>query len=188
MCWKIKTDDRTSHIPVILLTARAAHIHQVDGLETGADAYITKPFSVKILELNIRNLIQARQAMRQRYSQQLTLMPKNRVIDSPDEKFLNKLMTIVEGNMDNPEFDVIALVKEIGMSQTVLYKKIKALTDLTITDFIKSTRLKQAALLLTQNKLSIAEVAYAVGFNDRKYFSKEFKKQFGKTPSEKVRL
>jgi ligand-binding sensor domain-containing protein/signal transduction histidine kinase/CheY-like chemotaxis protein/methylphosphotriester-DNA--protein-cysteine methyltransferase len=185
-CSKIKTDDRTNHIPVILLTAKVAHIHQVSGLETGADAYVTKPFSMQILELNIRNLILARQAMQQKYSHQLTLMPKNKLIDSPDEKFLNKLMDIVEGNMEDPEFDVMQLVKDIGMSQTVLYRKIKALTGLTITDFIKSARLKQAALLLTQNKLSIADVAYTVGFNDRKYFSKEFKKQFGKAPSEYI--
>jgi ligand-binding sensor domain-containing protein/signal transduction histidine kinase/CheY-like chemotaxis protein len=184
LCSKIKTDECTNHIPVILLTAKAAHTHLVSGLETGADAYITKPFSMQILELNVRNLLLARQSMRQKYSQQVTLMPTNRVIASPDEKFLHRLMEIVELNMEDPDFDVIKLVNVIGMSQTVLYRKIKALTDLTITDFIKSTRLKQAAQLLAQNKLGIAEVAYAVGFNDRKYFSKEFKKQFGKTPSE----
>lgn len=184
LCHKIKTDDRTSHIPVILLTARVAHIQQINGLETGADVYITKPFSLKVLELNIRNLIQARLAMRKKYGQQIILAPKNKVIDSPDEKFLNRLMLIIENNMEDPEFDVPGLAKETGMSQTVLYRKLKALTDLTTTDFIKSVRLKQAAQILTQNKLSIAEVAYSVGFNDRKYFSKEFKKQFGKTPSE----
>jgi ligand-binding sensor domain-containing protein/signal transduction histidine kinase/DNA-binding response OmpR family regulator len=184
LCAKIKTDERTNHIPIILLTAKAAHMHQVSGLETGADVYLTKPFRMQILELNIRNLILSRQAMRQKFAQQLTLMPKNRVIESPDEKFLNKLMTIVENNMEDSEFDVIRLVNAIGMSQSILYRKIKALTDLNITDFIKSARLKQAAMLLLQNKLSIADVAYAVGFNDRKYFSKEFKKQFGKAPSE----
>jgi len=183
-CAKIKTDERTDHIPVILLTAKAAYTHQVSGMETGADAYITKPFRMQMLELTVRNLLMARQSMRKKFAQQLTLMPKNRVIDSPDEKFLNKLMTIVENNIEDSEFDVIKLVNEIGMSQSILYRKIKALTGLNIVDFIKSTRLKQAALLLAQNKLSIADVAYAVGFNDRKYFSKEFKKQFGKSPSE----
>jgi len=183
-CAKIKTDERTDHIPVILLTAKAAYTHQLSGLETGADAYITKPFRMQMLELTIRNLLMARQSMRKKFAQQLTLMPKNRVIESPDEKFLNKLMIIVENNIEDSEFDVIKLVNEIGMSQSILYRKIKALTGLNIVDFIKSTRLKQAASLLAQHKLSIAEVAYAVGFSDRKYFSKEFKKQFGKTPSE----
>ncbi|MVN20461.1 hybrid sensor histidine kinase/response regulator transcription factor [Mucilaginibacter arboris] len=183
-CSKIKADERTNHIPVILLTAKATYVHQVNGLETGADAYITKPFRMQMLELTIRNLIMTRQFMRKKFTQQLTLMPKNKLIGSPDEKFLNKLMAIVETHMEDSEFDVVKLTKEIGMSQSILYRKVKALTDMNITDFIKSTRLKQAAALLAQNKLSIAEVAYAVGFNDRKYFSKEFKKQFGKTPSE----
>jgi AraC-like DNA-binding protein len=112
------------------------------------------------------------------------LEPREKIIGSPDADFLNKVMAIIEDKMDDPEFGVASLVKEIAMSQTVLYKKIKALTDLTIADFIKTVRLKQAALLLKQNKISIAEVAYAVGFNDRKYFSKEFRKQFGKAPSD----
>ncbi|OCX51554.1 hybrid sensor histidine kinase/response regulator [Mucilaginibacter sp. PPCGB 2223] len=185
-CSKIKTDERTNHIPVILLTAKAAYDHQVSGLENGADVYITKPFKMQLLELTIRNLMMTRQSMREKFGQQITLMPKNKVIESPDEKFLNKLMTIVETHMEDSEFDVVKLVNEIGMSQSILYRKIKALTDLSTGDFIKSVRLKQAALLLAQQKLSIAEVAYAVGFSDRKYFSKEFKKQFGKTPSEYI--
>ncbi|RKR80132.1 two component regulator with propeller domain [Mucilaginibacter gracilis] len=186
-CSKLKTDDRTSHIPVILLTAKAAHSYQLQGLETGADVYLTKPFSMQVLKLNIRNLILARHAMRKKYAQQITLIPKNKIIESPDEKFLNKLMDIVERKMEDPDFDVISLVNDIAMSQTVLYRKIKALTGLNIADFIKSARLKQAALLLAQNKLSVADVAYNVGFKDRKYFSKEFKKQFGKVPSEYAR-
>ncbi len=185
-CAKIKTDERTNHIPVILLTAKAAYAHQINGLENGADAYLTKPFRMQLLELTIRNLMITRQSMREKFAQQITLMPKNIVIDSPDEKFLNKLMSIVETHMEDSEFDVARLVNEIGMSQSILYRKVKALTDLNTSDFIKSVRLKQAALMLVQQKLSIADVAYAVGFSDRKYFSKEFKKQFGKTPSEYV--
>lgn len=184
LCGRLKTDERTCHIPVILLTAKAAHTHLVGGLKTGADAYITKPFSMQVLELHLRNLLAAREAMRHKYAQQVTLMPENKVIASPDALFLDKLMQLLQQHMENPEFDVEALVKAIGMSQTVLYRKIKALTGLAITEFIKTARLKQAAQLLAQQKMSIAEVAYAVGFNDRKYFSKEFKKQFGQAPSE----
>lgn len=186
LCHKLKSDDRTSHIPVIMLTARATHVQQIDGLEKGADAYITKPFSMQVLELTVRNLLLSRETMRQKFSNQVLLQPRNIVLESADEKFLDKLMNIIEEKMENPEFGVTALVNEIGMSQTVLYRKIKALTDLTITDFIKSVRLKQAAQLLQQNQLSIAEVAYTVGFNDRKYFSREFRKQFGKAPSEYI--
>lgn len=186
LCCKLKSDERTSHIPVIMLTARATHLQQIDGLEKGADAYITKPFSMHVLELTVRNLLLSREAMRQKFSNQVLLQPRNIVLESADEKFLGKLMKIIEEKMENPEFGVTALVNEIGMSQTVLYRKIKALTDLTIIDFIKSVRLKQAAQLLRQNQLSIAEVAYAVGFSDRKYFSKEFRKQFGKAPSDYI--
>ena len=183
MCSKLKADERTNHIPVILLTARAAHIHHVEGLEVGADAYVAKPFSVKILELNVRNLLSLREAIKHKFSHQVSLQPREKIIGSPDAKFLNKMMEIIENQMEDPEFGVAALVKEIGMSQTVLYRKVKALTDLSITDFIKTIRLKQAAQLLKQNKVSISEVAFAVGFNDRKYFSKEFRKHFGKAPT-----
>lgn len=186
LCRKLKLDDRTSHIPVILLTARAAFVHQVDGLETGADSYITKPFNMQMLELNIRNLLAARLLMRKKYSQQITLQPQDTVIESADEKFLSKLMKIIEQHMHNPEFGVEELSSEIGMSQSVLYRKIKAITDFTVADFIKSVRLKKAAILLIKDQMTIADVAYTVGFNNRKHFSREFKKQFGKNPTEYI--
>ena len=183
-CRKIKTDERTSHIPVILLTALATHIHQVNGLQTGADVYLTKPFSVKLLELNVHNLLTSREMMRNKFSQQVILHPRQVVLNNPDEKFIQKLMAIIEQQMENPEFGVVALGTEIGMSKSVLYKKICALTNLSPADFIKSMRLKKAADLLQQNILSVNEVASLVGFNDRKYFSREFKKLYGRSPSE----
>lgn len=185
-CRKIKNEERTNHIPVVMLTAMAAHTHQVEGLEAGADVYITKPFSIQVLELNIRNLLSSKEALRAKYNKQLMLTPAKLETASPEEKFLAKLMLIVEEHMENTDFNVSVLVTEIGMSQTVLYKKIKALTDLSITDYIKTVRLKRAAQLLGDGHLNIAEVAYAVGFSDRKYFSKEFKKQFGVAPSDYV--
>lgn len=184
LCYKLKHAETTNHIPVIMLTAMASHLHQVDGLEAGADVYITKPFSIQVLELSIRNLLQGREELKQKYSRQIMLNPRKLETTSPEEKFLNKLMQLIEDNMEEPEFNVTSLVDHIGMSQTVLYKKIKVLTGLSITDFIKSQRLKRAAQLLKDNHMNIAEVAYAVGFNDRKYFSKEFRKQFGVAPSD----
>jgi ligand-binding sensor domain-containing protein/signal transduction histidine kinase/CheY-like chemotaxis protein len=183
-CSKMKAEEKTSHIPVIMLTAMATTSQHIDGLEAGADVYITKPFSLQILELNIRNLLRGREELRQKYVRQIMLSPRKIELVSPDEKFLNRLMELIESKMEDPDFNVSTLVEQIGMSQTVLYKKIKALTDLSITDFIKSQRLKRAAQLLQENQLSIAEVAYSVGFNDRKYFSKEFRKQYGVAPSE----
>jgi len=184
LCTKLKTDERTSHIPVILLTAKASLNHQLSGLKTGADAYISKPFSIQVLELNVRNMLSSRKLMRQKYSRQITLQPQNVVIESLDEQFLSRIVTITEELMDNPDFGVAMLAEKIGMSQSVLYKKLKAVTDLSVNDFLKSIRLKRAAQLLQQHKMTVYEVAYAVGYDDRKYFSKEFKKQFGKTPTE----
>lgn len=184
LCTKLKTDERTSHIPVILLTAKASLNHQLSGLKTGADAYISKPFSIQLLELNVHNLLTSRRLMREKYSRQVTLQPRNVVIESLDEQFLARIVAITEDLMDNPDFGVPMLAEKIGMSQSVLYKKLKAVTDLSVNDFLKSIRLKRAAQLLQQQKMTIYEVAYAVGYDDRKYFSKEFKKQFGKTPTE----
>jgi signal transduction histidine kinase/ligand-binding sensor domain-containing protein/DNA-binding response OmpR family regulator len=183
-CRNIKLDERTSHIPVILLTALATHIHQVNGLQTGADAYLTKPFSTKLLQLNVHNLLSSRDRMRKKFSQQLVLQPRQVLLNNPDEHFIQKLMNIIEEQMENPEFGVVNLGAEIGMSKTVLYKKICALTNLSPADFIKSMRLKKAADLLRQQLLSVNEISVMVGFNDRKYFSREFKKMYGKSPSD----
>ncbi|WP_421938459.1 two-component regulator propeller domain-containing protein [Pedobacter sp.] len=185
LCRRLKTDERTSHIPVVLLTARSAYVHQINGLEQGADAYIMKPFNLQVLKLNIQNLLQARETLKQKFSQVVTLEPKNLIINQTDQKFLNKIIQIIEDRISDTEFDVPTLATEIGMSQPVLYKKIRALTDLSVNDFIKSIRLKRAAQLLGTTR-NIAEVAYSVGFNDRKYFSLEFKKYFGKSPTEYI--
>lgn len=184
LCRKLKTDQRTSHIPVILLTARSAYVHQINGFEHGADAYIMKPFNLKILELNVQNLLNARETIKQKFAQVVRLEPKNLVINTTEQNFLNKIIAVIEDRIADPEFDVPTLSSEIGMSQPVLYKKIRALTDLSVNDFIKSIRIKRAAQLLKQGAGNISEIAYSVGFNDRKYFSSEFKKHFGKTPSE----
>ena len=185
-CRRIKTDERTSHIPVILLTARSAYIHQINGLETGADAYIIKPFNIKLLQLNIENLLNAREKLRLKYGQTITLEPKNLIINTTEQAFLRNLIKIIEKHISDTDFGVPVLATEIGMSQPVLYKKIRSLTDQSVNDFIKSFRLKQAARLLKTGGLSVSEIAYSVGFNDRKYFSLEFKKQFGISPTEYI--
>lgn len=186
LCVRLKKEERTNHIPVIMLTAMASQLHLVNGLEAGANVYITKPFSLQVLELSVHNILQGREELKQKYMRQVMLTPRKLETESPEGKFLNKLMLLIEENMEDPDFNVSSLVEDIGMSQTVLYKKIKAITGLSITDFMKSQRLKRAAQLLAEGKLNVAEVAYAVGFNDRKYFSKEFRKQFGVSPSDYV--
>lgn len=186
LCALVKSTENTNHIPVILLTARTSIGNQVQGLATGADAYISKPFNPKILELTVKNLLMAQEIMREKFSQQLILQPSRISLtsNSPEEKFISKLMAIIESKMDDPEFDVDALVIEIGMSRSVLYKKVQALTNYSVADLIKEMRLKKAAELLKQRSMSVADVAFSVGFNDRKYFSKEFRKQFEMSPSE----
>jgi len=183
LCQRLKADERTSHIPVILLTARAAQEHHIHGLETGADIYLVKPFSIQVLELNIRNLRSSGEKLQQKFSRLMKLEPTQKIIDLPNERFLNKMLLFIEENIDNSEFGVPMLASEACMSQPVLYKKIKALTNLSVNDFIKTIRLKKAAQLLEQKQFTVYEVAYMVGYNDSKYFSREFSKQYGKTPT-----
>lgn len=183
-CHTLKQDERTNHIPVILLTARVAAVHQINGLQTGADVYLTKPFHIQVLELQVHNLLALRNVIRDKFTRDVTLQPAKPATGSAEELFLEKLVAIVEEHMEDPEFGVPMLLKKIGMSQTVLYRKLKALTDCSIADFIKSVRLKKAGLLFLQNAGSIADIAYRVGFSDRKYFSREFRKQFGQSPTE----
>lgn len=187
LCRKLKLDERTSHIPVILLTAMGTIEHQLSGLETGADAYVVKPFSVQLLKLTLRNLIASKEAMRVKFGKGFDLELSRTGGSRTDEVFLKKILAIIAANMDRADFDVSFLAAEVGMSQPVLYKKIKAITDLSVNNFIKAVRMKTAAKLMDEGSGSIAEVAYAVGFSDRKYFSKEFKRMFGKSPSEYVK-
>ncbi|MDI3321017.1 response regulator transcription factor [Pinibacter soli] len=185
-CRKLKSDERTSHIPVIMLTAKIAVEQQLEGLESGADIYLTKPFSVQILQSYISNLLKSREAIRQRYDNKVLLEPLEVEVGTVDKKFMERLMNVINENLSNADFNISDLSKCIGMSKAVLYKKFNALTQIPIGEFIKSLRLKKAAILLSKDKLNVAEVAWEVGFNDRKYFSKEFKKLFGKTPSEYI--
>lgn len=187
-CYQLKTDERTSHIPVILLTAKSSQEDHVSGLETGADLYLTKPFSTRVLELNVRNLLASREKMRRRFSRQLQTgsqpVAGDAVPNTVDTAFLEKVIQLVDEHMDDPEFGVDMLARKVAMSQPVLYKKLKALTNMSVNDFIKSLRLKKAAGLIRQKQHTVYEVAYMVGYNDRKYFSREFKKQYGKTPTD----
>ncbi|HOZ84494.1 MAG TPA: response regulator [Niabella sp.] len=183
-CTSLKADIRTSHIPVIMLTAKTEVDQHVEGLECGADLYLTKPFSIKVLQSYIKNLLNAKETLRKYFSQKVLIEPLNIEIGSVDKNFMEKLLAIINLNISNPDFHINDLSRLIGMSTTVLYKKFNALTQMPVAEFIKSFRLKKAALLLKDKSLNISEVAWQVGFNDRKYFSKEFKKYFGYTPSD----
>ncbi len=184
VCGKLKKDERTSHIPIIMLTAKTSVHHQFEGLASGADDYITKPFNFDLLSTRVLNLLESRRKLRERYSQQFLLKPKNIVIDNPNALFLQRVIRVIEENMAEPDFNVELLAREIGMSHSVLYRKVVALTGKPINDFIKSIRLQRAAQLLKQSNLQIVEISDRVGFSNSKYFSTCFKAEFGKTPSE----
>ncbi len=183
LCHALKQNIKTSHIPVVLLTARAAHSQHKAGLETGADAYITKPFSPEILSLTINNLLQARENSR-RYYRTLFLTDEKPTIASPDEKLLQQIFEVVKVNMNNADLSVDAVSHEVGLSKTILYKKIKQLTGLSPIEYIRSLRISEAAKLLRTQQYKVYEVVYMVGFSDLKYFRKCFIKEFGYPPSQ----
>jgi signal transduction histidine kinase/ligand-binding sensor domain-containing protein/DNA-binding response OmpR family regulator len=179
----LKNDYRTSHIPIILLTARSSDGSRLEGIECGADDFIPKPFNVDILKLKVNKLIDSRNQLRERYSKTMMLEPAHIEITSVDEKFLMKTMACVEKNISNPEFTVASFSDEIGISRIHLYRKLHALTGLSPNEFIRSFRLKRAAQLLKVSQRNISEVCYDVGYNDPAYFSKSFKDYHGMLPS-----
>jgi signal transduction histidine kinase/ligand-binding sensor domain-containing protein/DNA-binding response OmpR family regulator len=184
LCRKVKSDQRTSQIPVILLTARAGDKEKIEGFNTGADDYITKPFNFEILQSRIRNLITIRESMRKNYLKHIRITPKEISITSLDEKLIQKALAIVENNISNPDFSVKELSNELGMSRVHLYKKLSSLTGKTPIEFIRIIRLKRAAQLLEKSQLTVSEIAYEVGFNNPKYFAKYFKAEFNILPSQ----
>ncbi len=183
LCRHIKTDQRVSHIPVILLTARAAEEQKLEGFRTGADDYITKPFNFEILASRIRNLIARREKFHQAFPRQLDVRASELQITPLDEKFIQNAIKCVEDNIASPEFSVEDLSRALGISRAHFYKKILALTGKSPLEFIRTIRLQQAAQLLEKSQLTVAEVAYRVGFNNPKYFARYFKEQYDVLPS-----
>ncbi|MGM9511726.1 hybrid sensor histidine kinase/response regulator transcription factor [Larkinella sp. GY13] len=184
LCVALKTDERTSHVPVLLLTSRSSTESKVEGLGAGADDYVTKPFNLEVLLSRISNLIQNRRLLRSRYRRMLTIEPVNYQIESAEEVFLQKVMTLINAHVADPDLAVLRLERELGMSNTQLYRKLKALTGKGGNDLIRSVRLQRAAQLLQSGGHQVAEVAYAVGFSDPNYFTRAFKKEFGQSPGE----
>lgn len=186
LCKKIKTDERTSHIPVLLLTAMHSKENEIKGLTTGADDYITKPFDLSVLQIKVENVLSIRESLKQKYTGTVILEPKNVVITSHDEKFLQRAIEIVEENISDSELDIENFSVKVGVSRMQLYRKLHALTDMTVKEFIRYIRLKRAAQILSQNKMNISEVAYEVGFKDLSHFRKCFKREFGMSASEYI--
>jgi signal transduction histidine kinase/AraC-like DNA-binding protein len=183
LCKLIKSNVQTSHIPVILLTARTSEELKMTGYQSGADEYLAKPFNLEILLLRIEKLIVQKNQRQSTFSKKLEVNPKEITITSIDEQLIEKALVCMEKNMDNPYYSVQQFSQDLGMDRTVLYKKMQSITGLAPSEFIRSIRLKRAAQLLIQGQYPIAEVAEKVGFNTQKYFSKYFKEAFGVSPS-----
>jgi len=184
LCSELKNDVKTSHIPIIMLTAKASEENILQGLETGADDYITKPFNTKILIARIKNLIDIRSQLQKNINREMILHPVKTSISKIDQKFLHELHNVINKNLSDEEFNVEQLCKKLYMGRTTLYRKVLALTGETPTDFIRSYRLKRGAELLKQNFGTVLEVAFEVGFSNSSYFAKCFKEKFHQLPSE----
>ena len=181
---KLKSDLRTSHIPVIILTARGAIEQQIEGMKLKADAFVTKPFNLQYLEENIKSLLQNRSLLREHYSSELPAEIKAGSAKKLDRKFINEFTAIVENNISNENFAVEDICREIGISRVQLYRKLKALLGYNVNDYILNVRLQKAKYLLAANNYSISEVAFKVGFSSQAYFSTVFKSKFAVTPTE----
>ena len=185
LCRKIKQNVNINHIPVILLTAKTREEDTIEGLQHGADAYITKPFNIEILRQNILNLIKGRELLKNNYNGNQIQEEKVTKIkaESPDERLLNRVMKVINENMSNANLNVEMIASEVGISRVHLHRKLKELTNQSTRDFIRNVRLKQAATLLSEKKHSVSEVATLTGFPNVAYFSTAFKDLYGVSPS-----
>jgi signal transduction histidine kinase/ligand-binding sensor domain-containing protein/DNA-binding response OmpR family regulator len=180
---RLKNDERTLHIPVVLLTASTSPDQHLEGYELGIHDYIEKPFNFEILQYRLSNILKQQEAARRTFSQQIAIKGRDIAISSRDERLVKKVIDIVEENISNPDFSVDGLSKEVGMSRIHLYRKLNSISGKTPVEFIRSIRMERAARLLEQSQLTISEIAYQVGFNNPKYFAKQFREEFGELPS-----
>jgi ligand-binding sensor domain-containing protein/signal transduction histidine kinase/DNA-binding response OmpR family regulator len=186
-CKQIKSHLSTCHLPVVMLTAKTTVTDQLEGLETGADDYISKPFHPDVLLARIKNLLTSRRILKDKIRKDLILQPTEVTTNSLDETFLKTVMTILEENITNADFSAQTLVQSLNMSRSAFYRKLQALTNLAPSDFIREMRMKRAAQLLQNQELNVTEVAYAVGYNDLKTFRQNFQQRFGVSPSQFVK-
>lgn len=184
LCKIIKNDERTCHIPVILLTAKLGDENHLMGLEKGADDYLTKPFNIKLLIVKIKNVIAMQQRLRDRFAKKIFIEPSELPVNNVDEMFIKRAIGSVEKNMTDEKFNVETLSEELNMSYIQVYRKLNAVANISPIDFIRTIRLKRAAQLIEQNQLNINEICMETGFNNHSYFTKCFKKEFGVLPKD----
>jgi DNA-binding response OmpR family regulator len=184
LCAKLKSDERTSHVPVVLLTAKSTQRDKIEGLGEGADDYISKPFDMAELKARIRNLLDQREKLKQKYLGMVGLDWNQLSVTTLDEKFLKKITAVISERMHDSEFNVEGLQDEMAMSRVNLYRKLKALTGDTPSELIRTLRLKTAAVMLEKGDDNITQIALNTGFSNSSFFAHVFKKEYGMTPGE----
>lgn len=188
LCSKVKSDKRTNHIPIVLLTALTGEEEQIRGLETGANDYLTKPFNFEILNAKIKNLLALNKTLKDTYTKQIKVQTPEVVIESHSDRLLNKVVLYIEENLNNPKLSVEDLARHVGMSRGSLYHKILELTGQSPVEYIRSVKLDKATVLLEKSDLNVSQIAYMVGFATPNYFAKSFKAKFNMQPSEFMHL
>lgn len=183
LCGKLKSDARTSHIPVILLTARADAESKIEGLETGADDYLAKPFDVRELRVRVKNLIEQRRKLWENFRQGNIVTLQEFPLTSLDAQLLERAVEIVERHIADSDFSTDTFGKTLGLSRSQLHRKLSALTGQSTHQFIRTIRLKRAAQLLQHHTGNVSEIAYQVGFNSLSHFARVFREMYGVSPS-----
>ncbi len=186
LCSHIKEDLTTGHIPVVIITARSMLIHIKEGFSCGADEYIVKPFRIDLLIHRIHNLLESRERLKELYGKKFSLASMGIETSSGDDRFMQKFFAVIETHISNPELNVELLCNEIGISRANLYRKLKALTELSPVDLIRNKRLEIAGRMLLETSLNVAEISAHVGFSSQSYFATCFKTLYGMTPKEYI--
>ena len=184
LCAQIKEDMRTEHIPVILMTARCMLMHIKEGFSSGADDYIVKPFSMDVLIYRMRNILSSREKLKKLYGKKFPLESMGIKVVSAEDKFTQKFFEVIEKNISNPDLNIDMICREVGLSRTNLYRKLKAITDLSPVELIRNKRLEVATRLLQESDYTVSEISTYVGFNSHAYFTQCFKAAYGCSPSE----
>ncbi|HLA59243.1 MAG TPA: response regulator, partial [Puia sp.] len=183
-CRAVKEDIDTSHIPFLMLTARSTLTAQVEGMDAGADYYFAKPLNMELLLLTIRNRFDQDRKLKERYTRDSHAEAMELVHSEKDKEFMTRLLQVIDTQLVNADFDIEYLCQEMGMSRTKLYQKIKSISQQSIGDFIRTIRLKKAVQIMTHEDVTLTEVMYRIGIQTQSYFTKAFKKEFGKTPTQ----
>jgi len=181
---KIKADLRTSHIPIVLLSALGNLDQQISGMQTFADAYISKPFNFQVLDQTIKTIIKNREILREHFTAEVTGNIRPSQLNSKDKQFINEFTALIEENYRNPDYSVEKMYKPLKLSRVQLYRKVKALLNCNVSEYLTAVRLQKARQMLASGQMAISEVAYESGFSSPAYFSTAFKNKFGVSPSE----